>query len=132
MKYYLDTCIWIDFIENRYDGLNPIGEYAFLFLKKCEKHKDTIFYSQHILIELEQYKYSLFDFINCFTINFKEIKFTTKEVLDSNDLSKKLKMPRGDALHSILAKSRGAVVITRDKHFEKIKIVKSNKPEELI
>ena len=73
MNYYLDSCIWIDFIENRFDGLNPLGEYAFLFLKKCEKDNDTILYSQHIIVELEQYNHSLFDSISPFSIKIKEV-----------------------------------------------------------
>ncbi len=60
MKYYLDTCIYIDFIENHYDGLNPLGEYAFLFLKKYEKEQHQILYSQQVIYELNEQNYNLF------------------------------------------------------------------------
>jgi hypothetical protein len=51
--YYLDTCVWIDYIENR-RGLRgkPLGEIASrLFLKMMREHI-TIFYSEKIADEL--------------------------------------------------------------------------------
>jgi len=48
-------------------------------------------------------------------------------------LKKKLKIPFGDALHTILAKDNEAILVTRDHHFDVVEgIVKIRKPEDLI
>lgn len=52
MKYYLDTCIWIDYWENRTDNLRPIGEFAFKFLNSLEDD-DIIYYSDFTIRELK-------------------------------------------------------------------------------
>lgn len=36
-----------------------------------------------------------------------------------------------DAIHAILAKTEGAVVVTRDKHFANLDFIKAKRPEEL-
>jgi hypothetical protein len=52
MRYYVDTCIWLDLLEDRTDGLRPLGEFAFQFIKKAMRHGDTIIYSSLVLGEL--------------------------------------------------------------------------------
>ena len=32
-KYYLDTCIWRDYFENRSDKFRPLGDWAFSLIK---------------------------------------------------------------------------------------------------
>jgi len=56
-----------------------------------------------------------------------------KQVKEAATLSNKLKIPFGDALHGVLARDNDAVMVTRDRHFRKLKdkvIIK--KPEDLI
>ena len=53
-NFYLDTNIWIDYFQNRTDGLRPIGEFAFLFIKNCINFDCKIIYSDLILFELNK------------------------------------------------------------------------------
>jgi len=47
-------------------------------------------------------------------------------------LSKELNIPFGDALHGILAKENNAVMVTKDRHFRKLKDkINIKKPEAL-
>lgn len=88
-RYYLDTSIWRDYFENRTDRFRPLGEWAFLFIKKAVQNSDLILYS------------------GCLAF--------------------------GDTLHTILARDNKAIMVTRDKHFYKLKdVVCIKKPEELI
>jgi predicted nucleic acid-binding protein len=130
MKYYLDTCIYIDFIENRFDGLNPLGEYAFLFLKKCEKEKHQILYSQQVIYELNEQNYNLFEIPIDFKNLLKEIKIQSQDLIEANKLKKCKFIPFGDALHLILTRNSKAILVSRDKHLLNFKETK--KPEELI
>lgn len=54
MKFYLDTNIWIDYFENRSDGLRPLGEFAFQFLKKVVETNSVIYYSDLVKTELNK------------------------------------------------------------------------------
>ena len=56
-----------------------------------------------------------------------------KQYLEAKRLRDKAKVPFGDAMHAILARDNGAILISRDKHFyELIRIVEVKHPEELI
>ena len=74
-KFYVDTNIWLDYFQNRSDGLRPLGEFAFLFFKKCIENKHTLIYSD--LIENELYskiKPKVFqDFLNESKIYLKSL-----------------------------------------------------------
>jgi hypothetical protein len=68
-RYYVDTNIWLDFLESRGSYLKPYGEFAFQFFKKCIQRKDTILYSDLVLdeisvkynpVEVEKHCFSLF------------------------------------------------------------------------
>ncbi|MFH0862371.1 MAG: hypothetical protein V1875_05000 [Candidatus Altiarchaeota archaeon] len=57
MRYYVDACIWRDFLEAREDNLKPLGEFAFQFLKYAMTCKHTVLYSELVLEELKiEYK----------------------------------------------------------------------------
>ncbi len=44
-RFYIDTCIWRDYYENRSDNLKPLGEWALQFLKNAVNNDDLILYS---------------------------------------------------------------------------------------
>jgi hypothetical protein len=33
-RYYLDTCIWVDYLENRQDRFRPLGDWALRLIKQ--------------------------------------------------------------------------------------------------
>ena len=53
-KFYLDTAIWRDYFEDRKDGIRPLGEFAFQFLKNCEKKGCKVLYSELVVYELKR------------------------------------------------------------------------------
>jgi len=136
MKYYLDTCIWIDYLENRYDKFKPLGDWALELINKIIRDNSSFIFSDHVIKELEN-KYSknelkkFLEFIpKQLIINTKTTKNQAKEAYT---LKIKFNIPFGDALHTILARDNQAKLVTRDKHFIELKnIVEIKKPEELI
>jgi hypothetical protein len=134
-RFYLDTAIWRDYFEDRKDNLQPLGEFAFQFLKNCEKQGCEILYSQLVVQELnkrfsaeqvergfESYKQIL-----------REVYLSPQQLAEARKLNIQLKDTHtSDITHAILARDNGAIMITRDRHFEALeKIVENLKPEEV-
>ena len=136
MKYYFDTCIWIDFFENREDRFRPLGEWALRLINKIIQENNTLLYSK--LINKELNKFYTEELIKERFLIFpaeilKKVAIIDEQIKESRILSKKLKIPRDDVLHAIIARDNNAIMITRDKHFyelSNITIIK--KPEDLI
>lgn len=134
--YYLDSCIWRDYFENRSDKFRPLGEWAFFLIKKIIKESSLIIYSDLVEEEL-QTTYSEKEVEGIFSVVPKQVLIkveTSKEQLrEAIQLAKKLEIPVKDVLHAIIARNNNAILVTRDKHFYEIEnglIIK--KPEELI
>ena len=124
MKYYLDTSIWRDYYEDRRDNLRPLGEYAFQFLKRVLVNKNQILYSEAVVEELlvgfpptELPKiFEIVNEVNC----LKKVEITQRDCAQARELSRRRKLPFCDALHAILAAKEGAIMITRDHHFQEL------------
>ncbi len=134
-KYYVDAAIWRDLHENRSDRFRPLGDWAFELFNKIRKDKGKILYSDIVIDELsiayekETIK-NLFDDISEL---LEKVEIKKGQVIEAKKLSKKFKIPFGDALHGILARDNKAVMVTRDHHFEELQdMVDVKKPEELI
>lgn len=134
MRYYLDTCIWRDFLENRRDNSGkPIGHYAFLLIQKLMREKATILFSPLLLREL-QGEYSLDEIKSLFLLFQmsglgRSVSMSDKQLREAESLSHD---HVNDALHAILARDNQAILITRDNDFNDFKkIVTIKKPEEL-
>ena len=135
-KYYLDTCIWIDYFENRSDRFRPLGEWAFFLIKKIIQDDDLIIYSDLVEEEL-QVIYSEKEIKKIFSIAPKEILVkvsnSIKQLKEAIHYSKRFNIPKKDALHAVLARDNEAILVTRDKHFyELTRDIIVKKPEELI
>lgn len=130
MNYYVDSCIWIDYFENRSDGLKPLGEFAYLFFKKCLKENHNIYFSKIIVFELKQNGFDFFDISKEFNILLVEVVPTNVDLKNARSLCIKNKIPFGDAVHQILSKSNKLTLISRDKHLLDFKETKL--PEDLI
>lgn len=135
-KYYLDACIWRDYFENRSDRFRPLGEWAFLLIKKIIREEGVFVLSDHLISELRTH-FSVNDLKNIFDMIPRKlilkIESTKKQAKDASFLRKSLKVPFDDALHAVLARDSKAIMVTRDNHFIDLsEIVAINKPEELI
>ena len=133
-RYYIDTSIWMDVLEDRKGyGDEPLGEYALKLFSMIRSKKDVIVISDILMKELLGY-YSL-DQVNGMLRPFFVLKIFTSKKQDriAIKIAERRNLPKGDVLHAILAKDSGSVLVTRDKHFEKlVDICNYYKPEELI
>ena len=61
------------------------------------------------------------------------VESTEKQVRKARDLSAKRDVPKGDALHALIARDNKAIVVTLDNHFKKLlDIAKSKSPQDII
>jgi len=134
--FYLDTSIWLDFFENRDEPNLPKGTWARKLIKKIIREDGRIAYSDLTLIELGNTGYSVYDIENMFLPlkgNLIFVEFTKKQVGKSRDLSLKRGIPKGDALHALIARDNNFILITLDKHFQELlDIIKPVKPQDII
>ncbi len=134
-KFYLDTAIWRDYFEDRKDALRPLGEFAFQFLKNCEKKNCSVFYSEVVVYELKR-DYSdemIKQVFSSFEHFLGIVPISNEQYLESKKLAKvKTESHAADILHAIIARDNKAVLITRDFHFETLRdIVEIKAPEEV-
>ena len=136
MKYYLDTSIWLDLFENRNEPNQPKGDWAHKLLNKIIESNDALIYSDIVLLELRVVGYQSHEIKELFE-NIKPIlmfsESTEKQVRKARDLSSKREIPKGDALHALIARDSKATLVTLDNHFKKLlDITKPKKPQDII
>lgn len=134
--YYIDAAIWIDLFEDR-KGYNnePLGEFALIFLTLIKTRNERIVITDFLVEELKR-GYTLEE-LDVLINPFKHliIKITVKpgQKKEAIEISKQRKLPKGDALHAIVARDYCLILITRDRHFKLLMdIAEYYKPEQLI
>ena len=134
--YYLDTSIWLDFIEKRDEPHLPKGKYSKELIEKIIKENNKIVYSDIIKNELLKLGYSKYEIEIIFNSFHRFSIYTTatkKQYNRSKDLSKKRSIPLFDALHALIARDSKSIMVTRDNHFLELQdIIVSKRPEEII
>src|SRR3989344_7096801 len=135
-RYYFDTSIWLDFIENRNEPNMPKGEWAKMLVEKIIHENSKIIFSDMNYQELERIGYSRYE-IDEFMLYISEfiiiVESEPAQFSRAKDLSKKRNIPLLDAIHALLARDYNAILITLDRHFlELTDIIKSNKPADFI
>lgn len=135
-KYYLDTSIWLDFFENRNEPNLPKGDWAHKLLNKITENNYKAIYSDIVILELGVVGYKSHEIQNLFQ-KIKPIlifvESTDKQARKAKDLSSKRDVPKGDALHAILARDNKATLVTLDNHFKKLlDITKPKRPQDII
>ncbi len=134
-RFYLDTCIWRDLLEDRKSGFSYLGEYAFQFLKKCRENDYKVLFSELVFDELKTYfsKEEINSLLEPFLDLLVFVDYTKEETIEVRLVVRNIsKVHFVDVLHAIVARDNNAIVITRDKHFEKLtKIVTSLRPEDV-
>ncbi|MBU0635678.1 hypothetical protein KKE06_01505, partial [Candidatus Micrarchaeota archaeon] len=134
-RFYLDTAIWRDFFEDRSDGLRPLGEFAFQFLKNCEKKGYKVLVSDSVVLELKVYfpEEKIKQIFSSFLGIIKNIKAAEEQISEARTewQKREKRVPFKDVLHAVLARHHYAVLIARDNHFfdELSSIVEVEKPE---
>jgi predicted nucleic acid-binding protein len=137
-RYYLDTCIWRDYYEERIGpGGRPLGSYAFKLIMRLISNKDEIIISNAVFRELES-DYSEEEITLMLGMiskigRFILVKTTDEGANEASAISKVRILPFTDVLHAITARNNNAMIISQDKHFQKLKdIVRSIRPDDLI
>ena len=135
-KYYFDTSIWLDLFESRDEPNLPKGKWAFELISKIIKNDDTLIYSDNNLFELIVIGYSHYELEMMF-ISLRPIllfvESTEKQIGQAKDLSFKRNIPKRDALHALIARDNKAILVTLDKHFQKLGgIIEPKRPQDLI
>ncbi len=134
-RFYLDTAIWRDYFEDRKDNIRPLGEFAFQFLRNCDKNDCTVLYSETVVHELKR-DYSdekIKQIFSSFEHFLKFVPISNEQYLEAKKLAKvKIESHESDILHSILARDNNAVLVTRDFHFNTLQdVVEIKLPEEV-
>lgn len=52
-KFYLDTSIWRDYFEDKKNGIKPLGEFAFQFLRQCIEKGVEIIVSDIVVLDFD-------------------------------------------------------------------------------
>ena len=134
-KYYIDTAIWRDLHENRKDKFKNLGELVFESLKKIRTNKEKIIYSDFVVEELSHAydRQTINKLFNGVSEALEKVEINEQQLKEAADLSKKLNIPFGDAVHGVLARDNNSIMVTRDRHFRKLKDkITIKKPEDLI
>lgn len=131
--FYLDTSIWIDFYEKR--GINGVS--ALRLILKIIKEGLKIAYSDLHIMELKNLGYSQYEIASLFTIikpdHISRVHIYKEQIEEAKNLARGRDLPKKDALHAILARDNNLTLISRDRHFDKLKdIAVARKPEEFI
>ena len=134
-KYLIDTSIWVDLYEDRkgYQS-EPLGDFAFKLFCMIKAKQDKIVITDLTIRELEM-NYSIAE-INGMMKPFEAILERLVASKEQRDEAKRIaqerNVPKGDALHSIIAKDNRFILIARDKHFRQLTdISKHHKPEDI-
>jgi predicted nucleic acid-binding protein len=128
---YLDTSIWLDHYLER--GKN--GKQALQLMLKCIQKSIPILFSNYVQKELKYVGLSFEEINNLIHVvpRLKKVSVTKEEFKKAKRIAKQRSVPLGDVIHALVAQHYGAVLISRDKDFLKLKdIVKTKTPEELL
>ena len=133
-RYYLDTSIWLDLFEDRDEPRLSKSKYAENFLVRVIAEDAKMVYSDIVKEELLKYGLGFWELEHIFERLRKILLYVEandKEIGKARDLASKRGVPVMDAMHALIARNNKAMLITRDKDFQKLKdIVESKKPED--
>ena len=132
-RFYLDTSIWLDFLEKR----GKHGESALKLIEKIILDGDIILYSFNVIHELKNLGYSAEEISELMSIakpdNIKNVNINKLQLDEAKKLALERNIPRRDAFHAVIVRDNEAILITRDYHFQKLKDIAIPKlPEDFI
>jgi len=132
-RLYVDSNVYLDYLEARSNGLRPLQEFAFNVFKRAISCEFEIVLSSEVLRELNKHgieEKKLFLWLD--ELFSRKKIFRAKAEIE--DLAEAKNYPNfSDALHAVIAKRTGCeFIVTRDAHFSQFReLVKPCLPEEL-
>ena len=88
-RFYFDTSIWLDFLEDRNESNMPKSDWAKELVKKINSKGDDILFSDNNMIELVQLGYSEFEIDELFKRlenNVIHVEATERQIGIAKDL----------------------------------------------
>jgi predicted nucleic acid-binding protein len=134
-KYLIDTSIWIDFYEDRkgFQG-EPLGDFAFKLLARIKAKQNKIVITDLTIRELEM-NYTLPEIngmMKAFEGILDKMIASQEQRNEAKKIAEERNVPKGDALHAILARDNKLILISRDKHFKQLTDISDcHKPEDI-
>ncbi|NQV08301.1 PIN domain-containing protein [Candidatus Woesearchaeota archaeon] len=125
MKIYLDTNIYIDFLENRADMLRPLGELAFQCFKQSLGCEFYIVISNHVIKELKDLDISekqIKEIIAWIDSKLIKIHVCRDDMKKARIISKEFNLHYKDALHYQLTKRSADKLLTNDNELKQLPI----------
>lgn len=136
IRYYFDTSIWLDWFEDRNEPGFPKTDLAYKLLSRIVMNNEIIIISGMVLFELGAVGYSSEEIDRLFKPLKQILVFveaSDQEIRKAKDLAAKRQVPRGDALHALIARDQKAILVTFDKDFQELlDIIKPKTPRELV
>ncbi|MFH1649963.1 MAG: PIN domain-containing protein [Candidatus Woesearchaeota archaeon] len=136
-KYYLDTCIWRDFYENRM-GLHgkPLGKQANNLFTKVISKRFMLLYSDLTVKELsiDYTKTEIKEMLNLLFLTgvLKKVDISENDYKEAQTIARQYGVPTPDALHALLARNNNSVLVSQDKHALLLQqVVRVMRPEEV-
>lgn len=137
-KYFLDTCIWRDFYEDRFSKSGkPLGKYATNLFLKILNRKDKILYSETLLWELNKDydENETKDMLNFLIISkvLVKLEITKEEFQEAKKLSQERNLPLVDCINAVQSRNNKCIMVSQDKHFfdNLSDITKTARPEDI-
>ncbi len=117
--YYIDTCIWRDYLENREDRFRPLGQWALSLFQLIQENDDVVLYSELVIRELKL-RFKDEEITSCLhSLAHKPIlvPIGDRQVQEAEIIGRIREVGTADALHAILARDADAILVTRDAHY---------------
>jgi hypothetical protein len=106
--YYIDTCIWRDYLEDRRNKFSPLGEWAGRLFNEIIEEKSIVTITGLLLKELKLDKSEIDnkEFLNPIPKNLLFFLEASKDLAIAISYS----IPKNDALHFVIAKDDDAIL----------------------
>lgn len=121
--YYFDTSIWLDFFEERNEYGFPKSTWVRELLRIILLKGEKVCVSDYIIFELLNAGYTAYELDVLFGMLKHIIIFiqaNKKQIGKAKDLTAKRNIPKGDAIHALIARDTNCLLITFDRHFKKL------------
>ena len=120
-RFYLDTCIWIDLIENRVGTKGePFGKEATKLLAWIRQHKHRIIISDEVYRELSVYFPDVTKPLLSFALICDLILVNPAQQSEARMVAQLRNVPLSDAVHALIARDYGCTLVSRDRHFRRL------------
>lgn len=135
-KFYLDTSIWIDVYEDR-KGFNgePLGQHGARLLSYIRSVNARIVMTDNLMYELQKYypTEKIRGMMMFFDDLIERVIANAAQKEEAKNTALERDLPYHDVLHAVVARDMDAVLITRDRHFIRLKdISEPHTPEDLL